>query len=156
MRPALLSALAALTAIRMASPFNVTVVLGHSMEPTLCPGSFCVLDRQYYRTHQLVRGDVVVLRHHGETYVKRVSALPGDRLWLLHYTDGVGDEVITPQEASRLRAIQVKERLTDRQILSLILPPGYCFVLGDNPTVSLDSRTFGPVPTREIVGRAML
>jgi type IV secretory pathway protease TraF len=35
------------------------------------------------------------------------------------------------------------------------VPPGTCFVLGDYPDGSFDSRFFGPVPLSEIAGRAI-
>ena len=58
------------TAIRTVSPLTVTVVQGHSMEPTLRPGAVSLLDRSYYRTHPVSRGDVVVLRREDETLIK--------------------------------------------------------------------------------------
>ena len=156
MRPALLWTFGVLAALRIVSPLTVTVVQGHSMEPTMHSGGLYVLDRSYYRSHELARGDVVVLRHAGITYVKRVCAVPGDRLWLLHFDDGIGDEVVTASEAAKLRTIKAREHLHDQEILHLTIPPGHCFVVGDNQPVSLDSRAFGPVPISEIVGRAML
>ena len=36
------------------------------------------------------------------------------------------------------------------------MPPGSVFVVGDSVDASLDSRDFGPVPAREIVGKVVL
>jgi signal peptidase I len=150
-----MSALALLAALRAAAPLTMTVVLGHSMEPTLRPGGCYVLDRGYYRSHPLARGDIVVLKYDGETYIKRVAALPGDRLWLLRYDDVSADELLQPGEVAQLQRIRRAGKLPGRRVLSLIIPPEECFVLGDNSTVSIDSRDFGPVPTSAILGRAL-
>jgi phage repressor protein C with HTH and peptisase S24 domain len=64
------------------------------MEPTLRSGALSVLDRSYYRSHPLRRDDIVVFRLGGETYIKRVYALPGERLALLRYDDEIGTELL--------------------------------------------------------------
>src|SRR5713226_7515684 len=115
--------------LRAASPLTVTVVRGHSMEPTLRPGAVSVLDRSYYRFHPLSRGEIVVLRLGGETLIKRVYALPGDRVTLLRYDDDTGNELVTPPEADHLRRLQAAGFLPDGRVLSLTIPPGHCFVL---------------------------
>jgi signal peptidase I len=155
-RPSLMTAFALLVSVRLASPLTTTVVLGRSMEPTLQPGAFYVLDRGYYHSHALARGDVVVLKEDGVTYIKRVYALPGDRLSLLRDDDGGTDYVLEPLEATRLRELHAEGKLPGRRVLTMIVPPDECFVLGDNSNVSIDSRDFGPVPMETILGRAML
>jgi signal peptidase I len=143
------------TTFRAASPLTLTVVQGHSMEPTLRPGTVSVLDRSYYRFHPLSRGDIVVLRMRGETLIKRVYALPGERLILLRYDDDTGNELVTPPEVAHLRRLRASGLLPDSRVVSLTIPPGHCFVLGDNGPVSVDSRDWGPVPMSSILGRAI-
>jgi signal peptidase I len=155
-RPVLLSILAILASIRAASPLTTTIVLGHSMEPTLHSGQFAALDRSYYRSHSLADGDVVVLRVQGETYIKRVAALPGEQLWLLQYDDGIGSQVVDEAQAARLRRLYPPGNTCGCAVERLTILPGRCFVLGDNSEVSEDSRDFGPVPISAIVGRAVL
>lgn len=144
------------TALHAASPLAVTVVRGHSMEPTLRPGALSLLDRSYYHFHALSRGDIVVLRLRGETLIKRVYALPGERLTLLRYDDDTGNELVTPPEAAHLRRLQAAGFLPDGRVVSLTIPPGHCFVLGDNGPVSIDSRVWGPVPISAILGHAFI
>jgi signal peptidase I len=145
-----------LTALRATSPLTLTVVRGHSMEPTLRPGALSLLDRSYYRAHPLYRGDIVVLRLRGETMIKRVYALPGDRLTLLRFDDNIGNRLLTPAEAARLRRLREPRSLPDHRVLSLTVPPRHCFLLGDNGPVSVDSRDWGPVPMSAILGRAFM
>jgi signal peptidase I len=158
MRPIRLSFLATLgvaATIRAASPLGTTVVLGRSMEPSMRAGSIHVLDRSYYRTHTLSRGDVVVLRMGTETLIKRVHALAGDRVLLLQDRDGLGAELLEPREVIRVHRAHALGKLRHQSIESITVPAGHCFVLGDNAPVSVDSRHFGPVPIRAILGRAL-
>jgi signal peptidase I len=151
----LLVTLGVVTTIRAASPLTMTTVLGHSMEPTLRPGGSYVLDRGYYRSHPLCRGDILVFRRGGETYVKRVYALPGDRLWLLKANDESGDQLLEPSEAARFQRVHPGSRLPYFLVVSLTVTPGRCYVLGDNSVNSIDSRQFGSVPISSILGRVM-
>jgi signal peptidase I len=153
MRVILLAILGLVAAIRAIAPLEITVVMGHSMEPTLRSGARRVLDRSYYRSYPLRRGDIVVFRLQGETYIKRVHALPGERLALLRYDDNAGDALLDPTAAARLRRLHAAGRLEDRWVVSLTIPPGHCFVVGDNDRLSIDSRHFGSVPVSAILGR---
>jgi signal peptidase I len=144
--------LAIVATVRAASPLTTTVVLGHSMEPTMRSGGLYVLDRGYYRSHPVSPGDVVVLRHGNENYVKRVYALPGDRVPLVRYVDG-STELLDPDYAARLRRAQTFGLLRDGRLVTLKVPQGHYFVLGDNVLNSVDSRDFGPVPFSAILGR---
>jgi signal peptidase I len=148
----LLAPLGLIATLRFASPLTATVVLGHSMEPTIHPGAVTMLNRGYYSNHPLRRGDVVVLRYEGDTYIKRIYALPGDQLQLVRYREGGSDELVDPITARRLRKAHAAGRIPDRQLSTLTIPPGYCYVLGDNSNMSVDSRDFGPVPIATIEG----
>lgn len=154
-RRLLISILAALLMVGLSVPLRPTVVLGHSMEPTLRPGGVYVLNTRYYRHHPLKRGDIVVFRHEGHTYTKRIYALPGEHLLLLQDPDGAGNEIVESGQANSMRRLVRGHRLPQR-LVELIVPPGHCFMVGDNRTVSLDSREFGSVPMSEILGRVSL
>lgn len=152
----LIASLAATLLAGIVQPLRPTVVLGQSMVPTLRPGGCYVLNTHYYRHHRLRCGDVVVFRHQGETCTKRIYALPGQHLMLLRYDDGVGDEVVDPWQVSALERLIRAHELPERRLERLTVPPGSCFVLGDNLTVSDDSRDYGCIPIREILGRVGL
>src|SRR5688500_15395987 len=51
------------------------IVVGESMSPTLRAGQWFVLDSRAYEGAQPERGDIVVFRHRGATYIKRVAGI---------------------------------------------------------------------------------
>jgi signal peptidase I len=152
----LLTTLVGALVAALTTPLHTTVVWGESMTPTLRSGGLYVLDKGYYRDHAVERGDIVVFRHEGETCIKRIYAVPGDRLLLLEYPDGEGTELIAPSQVDRYRRLERSGRLTDRWLTEVVVPPGHYFVLGDNADVSWDSRSFGCLPEGAILGRLSL
>lgn len=140
----------------LALPLRPTVVLGQSMAPTLRSGRCYVLNTAYYRRHSIKRRDIVVFRHRGAVCTKRVYALPGEHVLLLRYDDDVGNEIVEEWEADRLRELSRENRLPDRHLEDIVVPPGSCFVVGDNRTVSDDSRRYGCIRMSEILGRVTL
>ncbi|MFN3651946.1 MAG: signal peptidase I [Armatimonadota bacterium] len=134
--------------------FSPTVVLGESMKPTLDNGQVLLVDRLYYQTHKPQRGEVVVFRLGGETYIKRVYRGPGEKLsylevggeWLAAIRENREDEMRRRYEGG-ISAIRVCETT---------IPEDSVFVVGDNIHNSEDSRTFGPIPISAILGRANL
>src|SRR4029078_11321946 len=81
-------------------------------------------------------------------FVKRVIGLPGDTV---RERDGV---VCVDGRRSRERYLAAGHR--DHESGSWHVPPGSYFLLGDNRAESCDSRTFGAVPKRNIVGGVFL
>jgi signal peptidase I len=134
-------------------PFRPTVVMGHSMAPTMRSGSLYMLNTRYYRNHAIRRGDVIVFRYDGETCTKRVFALPGEQVTVLHDPIDHYDELLDADEVEPIRRLESRNRLQGRRVKERTVPPGYLFVLGDNRTVSWDSRAFGFLPMEAIVGR---
>jgi signal peptidase I len=137
------------------------------MEPTLhCargPGcrslkpEYVVVNHFAYTFAQPRRGDVVIVTLKGavrpcksnKPLVKRIIALPGDRL----------------QQRGRtlyLNNRQLHERYvpgdgqSDRPLSPVTLDQGKFYVLGDNRRTSCDSRDFGPITSEEISGRVEL
>jgi signal peptidase I len=145
-----------LPAILIALLINVfigqaTRVEGQSMEPNLHSNQRLVVEKLSYRFHGPRRFDVVVLRlpsQGEELLIKRVVGLPGETIeirdGLVFINDDSLDEGFVPGETRPGRA----ERVT--------VPPLHVYVLGDNRNHSNDSRSFGPVPIENIVGRAWL
>lgn len=131
------------------------MVLGHSMEPTLHHRQLVAVNRGYYGSHPLQRGDIVLFRHGGVIQVKRVYALPGQRVWELRSRDG---ESVFLADTSHLDAARdfADNPTTETDLVQRTVPPGTAYVLGDGGNVSYDSRYYGPIPEAEIMGRVML
>jgi signal peptidase I len=126
---------------------QISVVRGHSMEPSLNDGDRLVVDRLAYSLGEVERFDVVVLRYPADPsvdFVKRVVGLPGDRIRI------VGGALVVngvPVEES-FGHIPDHARLSER-----VVPAGHYFLLGDNRPVSCDSREFGVVAEELIKGK---
>jgi signal peptidase I len=131
-------------AVAVRSVITIYSVPTASMAPTLLPGDRIVATR--YVTDDPARGDVVVFRQPGgEVAVKRVIALPGD----LVESDAGGRVRVGGRALDEPYASAGTTGLTPQ-----IVPAGHVFVLGDNRGESVDSRSWGPLPSRMIRGRA--
>ena len=123
-----------------------------SMEPTLMPGDRVLAAKFYYRFFKPQRGDLVVFSDPGiprETLVKRVVGLPGD-------TVAIKDGILYINGEPK-KEPYVDHRLTDSTFFGPVrVPRGHVFVMGDNRTNSVDSRSFGPVPQGDLLGKVFL
>jgi signal peptidase I len=117
-----------------------------------------IIDELSYRFRSVVRGEVVVFRYPldpSQYYIKRVIGLPGETL---EATDG-RIKIYNQQhplgfilDESKYLSPNVptygdfKQKIGDKEY----------FVMGDNRQSSFDSRRWGPVPAKNIIGRAWL
>ena len=135
-------------------------VTGASMVPTIDVGDRIAVDLRYYHDHVPQRGDVVYLKlPNGLSPVKRIAALVGD------VVEGEEGRIFVNgkpfDEHHRVEAREVQQMPPSlRRVLEfgpVSVPPGQCFVLGDNRAHSWDSRSpdFGPVQTTDIMGRVL-
>lgn len=133
--------------------FNVD---GHSMEPSLHDTELILVDKWSYLFHAPTHGDVIVFiapPDPSQDYVKRIVAVPGDTITIRNTTvivDGV-----TLKETYVDPAFQGNP-YSDKTISNLVVPSNDYFVLGDNRNGSSDSRSWGFVPAKNIIGRAAL
>jgi signal peptidase I len=132
----------ALGAFLLITPFRVVGVVGNSMWPTLHDGQRLMVDLWYYRLTGLHHYDLVVLRHDGETWVKRLVGLPGDRIALF---DGPDGDIAAVQNLGPTEAPPPHSR-------PLTVPAEHLYVVGDNMPVSKDSRIVGPLPLSDLLG----
>jgi signal peptidase I len=139
--------LAQLIMVSVAQAFQVEQ---YSMEPTLLPRDRVLVDKLTYRFREPHRGDIVVLKYplnHQRNYIKRIVALPGDRLQVREgklYINGSR----TPEP--------YLNGTPQGNYGPLRVPGDSVFVMGDNRNNSEDSRAFGSLQKSLIVGQALL
>ena len=145
----------------LVQPYEVEM---RSMEPTLAGGDHVLVDKLSPRWDAYDRGDVVVFDapapydDEGIPYIKRVIGVAGDTIQLLN-----GHVYVTPAGGVPVR---LDETYLDGDVPTLpqgapghyrwTVPDGSVFVLGDNRTDSVDSRTFGAIDIEDLIGRAWL
>lgn len=126
-------------------------VEGTSMLPRLEDRDRLFINKFVYRVSAIERGDVVVFhypRDPEKSYIKRVIALPGDRLWIDH-----GQVWLNGKP---LREGYVPDDYRDsRSMGEIIVPQESFFMMGDHRSISSDSREFGPVERSLIYGKAV-
>ncbi|MCI0484599.1 MAG: signal peptidase I [candidate division NC10 bacterium] len=126
---------------------SVGIVSDISMHPTLPEGAYYLVNKYIYYFVSPERGDIVVFRRDGpasQEYVKRVIGLPGETVAIQ------GGEVYV--NGRRLDEPYAFGRSHPDIGLHTIEKDVY-FVLGDNRPMSEDSREFGGVPLRDIMGK---
>ncbi len=125
-------------------------VEGTSMQPGLQNHDRLFVNKFIYDFDKIHRGDIVVFHYPldpKKSFIKRVIGLPGDRLNIVNghvYING-----------KRLHEPYVPLRYRDHTSMMVgVIPPHEYFVMGDHRSVSEDSRDFGPVPRKDIYGKA--
>lgn len=148
-------------------PFRIPT---STMSPTILPGDHVLVEKVTFMIGDPKRGDIVVFKTkgieslpQGEYHVKRVAGVPGDKVRIDPPNLMVNDQVVsnppifhriasaqTPFSEFQLAIGGLLKKPTDE----VVLEKDQYLVLGDNSRNSLDSRYWGPVPRKNIVGRA--
>jgi signal peptidase I len=129
--------------------FQVARVDGRSMEPTLRDQDRLIVNKLAYRFSDPRVGDIVMLlypRDPDKSYVKRIVGLPGDTIRIEEgrvYRNGM----LLPDDF-----IPAEDRSSDTQPVHVV-PEGYYFVMGDHRNNSSDSREWGDLPKKYILGK---
>lgn len=131
----------------LVKPFGIP---SESMEPTLLKGDRVLVNRLAYRFGEPQRGDIVVFRPPlgKEDYIKRIVAMGGDTVEVRSgrlFVNGV-----------TLEEPYLKEQQMLGHYDEIVVPEGSYFMMGDNRNNSGDSRVFGPVDEKAILGKAFL
>lgn len=155
-------------------PFSIK---GSSMEPTFQEGEYLIVNEFTYLFTEPKRGDVVVFKHPEpacndfvdsnyinrvflqgpcSNYIKRVVGLPGEEIT-------IKDGVVSVRNKEKPNGFILDEKYIPEGITTLgnqvrTLENDEFFVLGDNrmPNASSDSREWGPLPKKHIIGKAFV
>lgn len=120
-----------------------------SMQPTLQPGEFLLVNKFAYRFGTAKHGDIIVFhfpQNPKEDYIKRVIGLPGDTVVIQNGVVSVNGTALTEPYISAPPTYSGEWQV----------PENAYFVLGDNRNQSSDSHSWGFVPSANIVGKALL
>jgi len=147
-RDLLFSALASVMIITFL--YQPVRVEGTSMLPRLEDQDRLFINKFVYRFEAIEHGDVVVFRYpldQQKSYIKRIIAVPGDRLSIDRGQVFVNGRAISEP--------YIPEEYRDtRSLDAMIVPRDEYFVMGDHRSISSDSREFGPVKRDLIYGKA--
>ncbi len=136
----------------IASPF---IVDGDSMHPTFENLDYLIIDEFIYNFKTPSRGDVIVFRYPSNPsifYIKRIIGLPNETISINH-----GVITVTTADGEKISLSEpyiVNEDATYTKHVSLNQEE--YFVMGDNRPNSSDSRMWGPLPEKDIIGRVDL
>lgn len=131
------------------------IVSGASMEPALEAHEYLVIDRISYRFEEPQRGDVAIFRYPLDPafyFIKRIVGLPGEIVRM-----DAGEVFITDTSGIEKKLDEPYRVLgsASHDTFSITLSEEEYFMLGDNRDESSDSRKWGPLSRRFIVGRAL-
>jgi len=132
--------------------FQVARVEGQSMAPTLSDQDRLIVNKFAYRVGEPRRGDIVMLYYPlnpDKSFVKRVIAEEGDTVRIVDGKVFVNDAPIGDD------FVPAEFRSHD-DYGPTVIPEGYAFVMGDHRNNSSDSRHWGFVPKRYIIGKVQL
>lgn len=138
--------------IFIAQPF---IVDGASMDPTFATGQYLIVDELTYHFQTPARGSVMIFKYPLDTsryFIKRVIGLPGE-------TVNIKNGTVTIVNAANPKGFVLDEpyvKLPKDDTSSYRLTAENYFVMGDNRFGSDDSRIWGPVPTKDIIGRPII
>jgi signal peptidase I len=132
--------------------FQVARVEGHSMAPTLADQDRLIVNKLAYRLGEPQIGDIVMLYYPlipEKSFVKRVIAAEGDQVRIVdgkvYRNDVLMDDSFVPQDYR-----------SHDDWGPQVIPEGYYFVMGDHRNNSSDSRHWGFVPKKYIIGKVQL
>ncbi len=134
--------------IFIAQPYLVD---GSSMDPTFKSGEYLIVDQLSYRMHDPARGDVVIFRfplNPKEFFIKRVIGLPGETVQIT--SDGTF--IINKDNPDGMKMDEKYVVFAKKTNQTFTLKDGEYFVMGDNRGASADSRLWGAVPRKNIIG----
>jgi len=134
----------------IAQPF---IVSGASMDPTFETGQYLIIDQLSYHLNEPERGQVVIFRYpqdESKYFIKRIIGLPGETVLI----DGTS---VTIKNKSNPQGFVLDEPYISKNNAkedfgTFELKSDEYFVMGDNRRQSFDSRTWGVLPRKLMIG----
>lgn len=131
--------------------FQNYIVEGNSMLDTLLPNERVIVSRLSYIIGEPQRGDVIVFQYPldpSRDFVKRIIGMPGETISIQNNHVFIDGQPLPPETYVHYPTMT-------------FLPPTHLgedeyFVMGDNRPGSSDSRSWGPLDKRFIIGKAWL
>jgi signal peptidase I len=132
--------------------FQVARVEGHSMAPTLSDQDRLIVNKLTYRIGEPHIGDIVMLYYPNDpnkSFVKRVIAEEGDQVRIV-------DGIVYRNDIRLDDSFVPADFRSHDDWGPQVIPEGYYFVMGDHRNNSSDSRHWGFVPKKYIIGKVQL
>ena len=131
-------------------------VKGSSMEPSFQNNEYIITDKISYRFAEPKRGDVVIFKapvNPDVDYIKRIIGLSGDKVMISNGNVFINGNVI--KEAYLADTTPIFPNGFMKEGIEIEVPEAHYFVMGDNRPHSSDSREFGPIAEKLIIGKAI-
>jgi len=150
----------AIVALLIVIPFRIFiaqpyVVSGSSMDPTFKDADYLIVDQLSKRFEEPKRESVLIIRYPKDPskfFIKRLIAFPNEKVTINNGIVTVFNE--TNPEGIVIEDFYVIYKKNENFVAELA--DDEYFVMGDNRAGSSDSRVWGPVPKKYIVGRPII
>lgn len=136
--------------------FQLFIVDGQSMEPTLHDKEMLLVDKLSYHFRSPHRGEIIIFQKPNEpnvNFIKRVIGLPGETVVIKNSRVYIKSN--SASEPYQIDEIYLNPDTPTNGEEEIVIKPNEVFVMGDNRTNSQDSRVIGAIPYKSILGKAL-